>query len=141
MNTSVIFLAIAFVWIIQLMLSLLQTKRFHKRVTELRKMGPATSVGFAGKNWTMKQYGVLVMDDERNVVQAEKLAGVTVFSSLKDVPQLKGLSLIRLLQDEPVPGVSKKLWAAFQNAADYIRKHDIKIENEREDEEEVETRR
>jgi len=104
-------------------------------------MGPATSVGFAGKNWTMKQYGVLVMDDERNVVQAEKLAGVTVFSSLKDVPQLKGLSLIRLLQDEPVPGVSKKLWAAFQNAADYIRKHDIKIENEREDEEEVETRR
>lgn len=136
MNASLLFLAVAFVWMLQLILSLLQTKRFHRRIAELRKMGPATSIGYSGKNWTGKKYGVLVVDDERNVVRAEKLTGFTVFSNLKEVPVLAGVPMERLLQSDPLPGVKKSLWDAFTNAAEYIVKHDTKEENESEEAEE-----
>lgn len=136
MNASLLFLAVAFVWMLQLILSLLQTKRFHRRIAELRKMGPATSIGYSGKNWTGKKYGVLVVDDERNVVRAEKLTGFTVFSNLKEVPLLAGVPIDRVLQDEPLTGMKKSLWDAFKNAAEYIVKHDTKEENESEETEE-----
>lgn len=136
MNASLLFLAVAFVWMLQLILSLLQTKRFHRRIAELRKMGPATSIGYSGKNWTGKKYGVLVVDEERRVIRAEKLTGFTVFSNLKEVPGLAGLPIERVLQPEPLPGVKKSLWDAFTNAAEYIVKHDTKEENESEEAEE-----
>jgi DNA-binding transcriptional regulator of glucitol operon len=92
---SLFFLAFAFVWMLQLILSLLQTKRFHQQVANLRKLGPATAVGQSGRNWTLKKYGVMVCDEERNVVKAQSLTGITVFSNLKDVPELTGLPLER----------------------------------------------
>lgn len=133
MNVSVIFLALAFVWMLQLILSLLQTKRFHQNIADLRKQGAATSVGISGRNWTLKNYGVLVVDEERMVIRAQKLTGFTVFSNLKDVPQLAGLPLDRFDSHEPVQGVKKKLWQAFQNAATFITRHDQRELAESED--------
>jgi DNA-binding transcriptional regulator of glucitol operon len=130
---SLFFLAFAFVWMLQLILSLLQTKRFHQQVANLRKLGPATAVGQSGRNWTLKKYGVMVCDEERNVVKAQSLTGITVFSNLKDVPELTGLPLERFNDENPVEGVSKKLWSAFMNAADFIARHDRKLAEEESD--------
>ncbi len=119
-----LFLAVAFVWILQLALSLLQTRRFHRRVAELRREGSATSVGMAGSNWKSKAYGVLVVDENRNIIRAEKLSGFTVFANLQPVPELSGKPMTVLDDETPVDGIKQKLWTAFQNAAGYIRKRD-----------------
>jgi glucitol operon activator protein len=118
-----LFLVVALAWILQLALSLLQTRRFHRRITELRRGSFATATGFAGSNWKRKVYGVLVVNENYEVIHAEKLTGFTVFASLKPVPDLVGLSVDRLEQDEPVAGIAKKTWLAFQNAAKYLLSH------------------
>lgn len=128
-----LFLVVALAWILQLALSLLQTRRFHRRIAELRTGSFATATGFAGSNWKRKVYGVLVVDENYTVTHAEKLAGFTVFANLKPVPELVGLSIHRLEQEDPVDGIAKKAWSAFQNAADYLRSH--KEEGNEEEEE------
>ncbi|MGI9255947.1 MAG: transcriptional regulator GutM [Salinispira sp.] len=133
MAVSNIFLAIAFVWILQLILSLLQTKRFHQKIAELRKLGTATSVGISGKSITLKNYAVLVVDDTRTIISAQKLSGFTVFANLKDVPGLQGISLDRFTSQTPIENIKPKLWRAFQNAADFITRHDEKQKTENEE--------
>lgn len=130
MNISLIFLAIAFVWMLQLILSLLQTKKFHQQVAEMRKLGPATAVGVSGRNWTLKKYGVLVCDDDRNVIKAAKLTGITVFASLTEVPELKGLHIERFTNPEPAENIHPKIWSAFMNSAEFILRHDRKVAEE-----------
>lgn len=118
-----LFLLIALAWILQLALSLLQTRRFHRRITELRKGSYATATGLAGNNWKRKVYGVLVVDEDYTVTNAEMMAGFTVFANLKPVPELVGLSIDRIQNPEPVQGIGKKAWSAFQSAAAYLRSH------------------
>lgn len=125
-----LFLLVALVWVLQLAFSLLQTRRFHGRVAQLRKGSYATGIGFAGSTWKMKVYGVLVVNEDLTITAAEKLAGFTVFAALKPVPALVGLPLDRVSNGEPVSGVSRKLWAAFQNAAGYIASHHANADDE-----------
>jgi DNA-binding transcriptional regulator of glucitol operon len=127
-NIGWLLLALAGVWALQLVLSLYQSKRFHRRVFELRKEGDKASVGMAGSNWKRKVYAVLVVDEDRETVHAHKLAGFTVFADLEPVPELVGLPMARFEKDEPVSGVTRKVWTAFQNAAGYIRDADEKAE-------------
>ena len=124
MNTRILFPAVAFVWMLQLILSLLQTRRFHREVAELRRGGAVTSVGMSGRNWTLKKYSVLVVDDKRTIQSAHRLTGITVFAGLKEVPELAGMSLSVLKSETPIPGISGKLWAAFQNASEFIAGYD-----------------
>ncbi len=119
-----LFLAIALVWILQLALSLLQTRRFHKRVFQLRKEGNQTSVGMSGSTWKQKVYGVLVINQDRTILRAEKLSGFTVFANLRPVPELGGKPMSVLDRDEPLPGINEKVWKAFQNAAGFIKNKD-----------------
>lgn len=119
-----LFLAIALVWILQLALSLLQTRRFHKRVFQLRKEGNQTSVGMSGSTWKRKVYGVLVVNQDRTILRAEKLSGFTVFANLRPVPELGGKPMSVLDRDEPLPGINEKVWKAFQNAAGFIKNKD-----------------
>ncbi len=128
-----LFIVLAIAWVLQLGLSLLQTRRFHRRVAELRRGGNTTSVGMAGSNWKRKVYGVLVVDEERNIVHAEKMSGFTVFANLKPVDAMSGMTLDRLDGEAPV-GISTKMWKAFQNAAGFIRNRDKRDEDESEDE-------
>ena len=118
-----VFVVLAFAWVLQLILSLLQTKRFHKRIAELKRDGHMTSVGMAGSNWKRKVYSVLVVDEERNIVRAEKMSGFTVFADLKPVEGLNGMSLSRL-KDPPPEGIKPKLWEAFRSAAGFIERKD-----------------
>lgn len=125
-NIGWLLLALAAVWALQLVLSLYQSKRFHRKVFELRKQGDKASVGMAGSNWKRKVYAVLVVDEDRETVHAHKLQGFTVFADLEPVPELVGAPLSRFEQSEPVAGVTRKVWTAFRNAAGYIRDADAK---------------
>lgn len=139
MNIRLILLSVAFVWMLQLMLSLLQTRRFHREVAALRGSGGITSVGMSGRNWTLKNYGVLVVDDERRIRSAHRLTGITVFAGLREVPELAGMSLSVLSAAEPIAGISGKLWAAFRNASEFILGHDHRAANSAEASEAVES--
>jgi DNA-binding transcriptional regulator of glucitol operon len=125
-NIGWLLLALAAVWALQLVLSLYQSKRFHRTVFELRKEGDKASVGMTGSNWKRKVYAVVVVDEDRETVHAYKLDGFTVFANLEPVPELVGLPLARFEKSEPVSGVTRKVWTAFQNAAGYIRDADAK---------------
>lgn len=130
-----LFLLVALAWILQLAFSLLQTKRFHRRIAELRKGSFASATGLAGNNWKRKVYGVLIVDKDYTVIRAEKLAGFTVFANLKPVPALTGISIDRIEQSDPIEGIDKKTWSAFQNAVSYLHSH----EEEEEEEDDPET--
>jgi len=123
-NVGWLVLALAAVWALQLVLSLYQSKRFHRKVFELRKQGDKASVGMTGTNWKRKVYAVVVVDENRETIHAYKLDGFTVFANLEPVPELVGIPLSRFEQDQPVSGVTRKVWTAFQNAAGYIRDAD-----------------
>ena len=123
-NAVWLVVVLAGVWALQLVLSLFQSKRFHRKVFQLRKQGDKASVGMAGSNWKRKVYAVLVVDQERQTVHAYKLAGFTVFADLEPVQELIKLPLERFEQDEPPAGVSRKVWTAFQHAAGFVRSAD-----------------
>ncbi|MFP4510057.1 MAG: transcriptional regulator GutM [Spirochaetota bacterium] len=121
-----ILLALGLVWIINLTLSGFQTKRFHQRVIALRKHGTYTAVGQSGTNIKLKQYVVLVVDEDEDdgqdrVVVAERLSGVTVFASLKPVPQLVGMSLDDIENGEKPASLPEKTWSAAKSSVGFIR--------------------
>ncbi|MEN8240511.1 MAG: transcriptional regulator GutM [Chloroflexota bacterium] len=118
-NGTIIIIALVVAWITQLGMSLLQMRRFHRRMAELRKLGRA-SVGLAGGTYKGKVYTVIVLDDDDQITHAEKLSGITVFANLKPVPQVVGMSLEDLLLEEPQARVSKKAWESFRNAANHF---------------------
>ena len=121
-----LFLIVGFLWLIQLILSLFQTKRFYKKYYELKKEGDTSSIGMAGSNWKRKVYAVLVVNKEREIIHACKLSGFTVFANLKKVEGLKGQKLSALKDNPEKLNLNKKVLEAFQNSADFIFKHDIK---------------
>lgn len=112
--------AIALMWFAQLGLSFFQYRRFYKRMTELRKFGKRAATGMAGSNWTLKAYGVLVVDENDLIVKAEQLSGFTVFAGLKPVTQLEGQPLSVVAEKKPMPGIKKRVWQAFQKAKEYL---------------------
>lgn len=116
-------LVLGFVWLLQLMLSLLQTRRFYRRFSELRQGSYASAIGMAGTTWKRKEYAILVVDSDHRVMRAQRLGGITVFATPKPLPALEGVALDRFSGAEAVDGVSAKTWAALQNAAQYIRDH------------------
>ena len=120
---GLVFLLLAAAWLAQLALSLLQTRRFYRRVAELRRGSHASAIGVAGNNWRRKLYAVLVVDEHYRITAAEKLSGFPVFAGLKPVTALHGLAIERIEDETPVEGIPAKLWSAFANAAEYIRRH------------------
>ena len=122
MNNFVWILPALFVaMVIQVVLSMMQYQRFYGRVRQMRKdSGGRAAIGMSGSNWRSKAYGVLIVNDQDVIIHAEKLTGLTVFARLKSVENLTGLPLTRLESDEPVEGISSKLWKAFQHAKSFF---------------------
>ncbi|MGI6259660.1 MAG: transcriptional regulator GutM [Anaerolineaceae bacterium] len=111
-----LFLGLAFAYGVQLFLTGWQAKRYYKRLKELRKDG-LTSVGMAGGKWTGRTYGVLVIDEDKKIVHAEKMSGMTIFSGLRPVEGLVGLDVAELLDENQDFLLKKKPLEAFRNAA------------------------
>lgn len=128
---SYLIIGLVVAWIAQLGLSLLQTKRFYGRRGELKKLG-RVSVGLAGSTYKGKIYTVIVVDENDRIINAEKLSGMTVFANLKPVPEIVGLSLEDLLQEEPQIKIKKKIWESFKNAANqFFPVDEVKLEEDK----------
>jgi DNA-binding transcriptional regulator of glucitol operon len=115
-NYAYIFLILAASYALQLLLTGWQAKRYFRRVKELRKQG-LLSVGLAGGKWSGRTYAVLVVDEDFNILHAEKLSGMTIFSQLKSVDEFLGLNVQEVLDETREFSVKKKLLTAFRNAA------------------------
>ena len=115
-NYSYIFIIIAAAYALQLFLTGWQAKRYFRRVKQLRKDG-LLSVGLAGGKWSGRTYAGLVVDDNFDIIHAEKLSGMTIFSQLKEVEGFEGVNARDLLDETREFPVKKKLLTAFRNAA------------------------
>lgn len=116
-NLTYILIALVAAWMVQLGLSLWQMKRFYRRMGELKKSGRA-SVGMEGNQYKGRVYTVLVLDDKDVITHAEKLSGITVFASLKPVPELVGQPVSALMEEKAEFPLRKKVLASFRKAAE-----------------------
>ncbi len=134
-TATMIILGLAGAWLLQLFLSYFQLRRFYGRVSQLRKTGNLVSIGVAGSAWKRRQYAILVVDPETDVIrQSEQLSGWTVLASLKPLHGLEGMTLQDLLDEEkPLPKhINRKLALALRDAAKHI--VDFKTRKKEEDE-------
>ncbi|RCK75057.1 MAG: hypothetical protein ANABAC_1774 [Anaerolineae bacterium] len=122
-TATMIILGLAGAWLLQLLLSYFQLRRFYGRVSQFRKTGNIVSIGVAGSTWKRRQYAILVVDPKTEIIhQSEQLSGWTVLASLKPVHGLEGMTIKDLLNDEtPLPKhISGKLALALRDAAKHI---------------------
>jgi DNA-binding transcriptional regulator of glucitol operon len=120
-NYTHIFIIIAVAYAIQIFLTGWQAKRFFRRMKKLRKNGIA-SIGQAGGKWVGRTFAVIVVDENLNIINAEELSGITVFSKLKSVGSLVGINLkdflkIGVFEKNNKFNLKKKQFEAFKNAA------------------------
>ena len=106
---------IGVVWVLQLLLSLRQMRRFYRRVGELKKLG-RTSIGVGGGTYRGRAYAVVVADPAGRVQTAEIMSGISVFAALRPLPELNGWNL-RALHESPPADLSTKQRAALTKAA------------------------
>jgi DNA-binding transcriptional regulator of glucitol operon len=132
-TATMIIFGLAGAWLLQLFLSYFQLRRFYARVSSLRKTGNLVSIGVAGSAWKRRQYAILVVDPQTDVIrQTEQLSGWTVLASLKPLHGLEGMTLQDLLDEEkPLPKhINRKLALALRDAAKHIEEHKKKRKKE-----------
>ena len=115
-NLGPIFLILGVLWLIQFGLAYRQMRHFYQRMITLRQSG-LTAIGLAGNRYKGRAYAVLTIDEDDRIIYAEQFSGWTVFAQLRPMPQLIGMSLQELLNNEASLPISKKLRPAFGNAA------------------------
>jgi glucitol operon activator protein len=124
MNTIQTLVIVALLaWLLQLALAYRQARVFYRRITTLRKLGRCAT-GLAGGRYRGRTYVALVANPRtRIIIKAEQLRGLTVFASLKPVPQLEGRSLDDLLANPAtsvLEGVPAPVIEAARSAASAI---------------------
>lgn len=122
MDGFVIVIVLAGAWLVQIVLSSLQMKRFHASTQRLRKTGSRLSIGLAGSTYRRKVYTAVVVDDNQIVTGAGRLGGITVVAGMRELPEIVGLHLDRVGKGQPPEGIDSKTWASLDHAADFIRK-------------------
>ncbi len=115
-NLGVLFELVVVMWILQFGLTYFQMKKYTARLKIIRQDG-LTAVGMSGNRYKGRTYGVLTADKNNRVIHAEKMSGWTTFSNLRPVPDLVGLTLEQILDEENALPISDKLHLAFRNAA------------------------
>ena len=117
MNTIQTLVIVALLaWLLQLALAYRQARVFYRRITTLRKLGRCAT-GLSGGRYRGRTYVALVANPRtRIIIKAEQLRGLTVFASLKPIPQLEGRSLDDLLENSAAP-LSNELPAPVIEAA------------------------
>lgn len=115
-NLGVIFVLLVVMWILQFGLTYLQMRKYTARLKIIRQDG-LTAVGLSGSKYKGRTYGILTVDKNNKIIHAEKMSGWTNFSNLRPVPDLVGMTLEQILDEEKELPISKKLHLAFRNAA------------------------
>ena len=115
-NLGVLFVLLVVMWVLQFGLTYLQMKKYTARLKIIRQDG-LTAVGMSGSKYKGRTYGILTVDEEDQIIHAEKMSGWTNFSNLRPVPTLVGMTLGQILDEEKEFQISDKLLLAFRNAA------------------------
>ncbi len=115
-NLGVLFGLLVVMWILQFGLTFLQMRKYTARLKIIRQDG-LTSVGMSGSKYKGRTYGILTVDKNKKIIHAEKMSGWTNFSNLRPVPDLVGMNVEQILDEEKELPISKKLHLAFRNAA------------------------
>ena len=115
-NAGTIIVLLIIMRIIQYALTYWQMKRFVRRFSAIRQAGK-TAVGMSGGRYQGRAYGVLTVGADQRVLHAEQFAGLTVFSRLRQVPEMVGMTLEDVLDESRELPVSNKLQQAFRKAA------------------------
>jgi DNA-binding transcriptional regulator of glucitol operon len=115
-NLGVLFGLLVVMWILQFGLTFLQMRKYTARLKIIRQDG-LTSVGMSGSKYKGRTYGILTVDKNNKIIHAEKMSGWTNFSNLRPVPDLVGMNVEHILDEENELPISKKLHLAFRNAA------------------------
>jgi DNA-binding transcriptional regulator of glucitol operon len=118
-NIAVIFILLVIMWMMQFGFTYIQMQKFYKRLKIIRQDG-LTAVGMEGGRYKGRAYGVLTVGKDNTVIHAEKMSGWTNFAGLRPVPELVGMTLDEILDEERTLPVSQKLQGAFRNAANDI---------------------
>src|SRR5690606_946384 len=123
MDTTTVTLLIVLVgaWLLQIFMSNMQMRRFHRRSQEMRRTGTDMAVGLAGTNYRRKTYAVLVTDLHQRVTAAGYLSGFTVFADMKELPQIKEIHLNQVGKSELPQVVSHKTCKEMDHADGSIR--------------------
>ncbi|MFP5333246.1 MAG: transcriptional regulator GutM [Acidimicrobiia bacterium] len=122
MDGFTIALILAGAWLVQIVASNIQMKRFHATTQRLRKTGTRMAIGLAGSTYRRKVYSAVVIDDNDIVTAAGRLGGFTVAASMRELPEIVGMHLDRVGKGDPPDGIDPKTWASLDHAAEFIRK-------------------
>lgn len=122
MDGITIALVLAGAWLLQIVLSNIQMKRFHATTQRLRKTGTRLAIGLSGSTYRRKVYTALVTNDDDIVTAGGRLGGLTVAATMREMPEIVGMHLDRVGKGEPPDGIDTKTWASLDHAAEFIRK-------------------
>jgi DNA-binding transcriptional regulator of glucitol operon len=127
-NLGVFFVLLAIMWVLQFIMTYVQMQKYTKRLKVIRQDG-LTAVGMGGTKYRGRAYGVLTIDNDNRVIHAERMSGWSNFAGLRAVPELIGMKIEEIADEEVELPVSKKLRVAFRNAAnDLIKAREEGIE-------------
>ena len=84
-------------WVLQLVLSLLQFRRFATHVKEMRREG-RVAIGKAKGRFVAGAIVLFVIDPACNIVRGEIMKGVTVFAGFRSFDDFMGRNLLDLTE-------------------------------------------
>ena len=82
-------------WVLQLVLSILQFRRFAAHVNEMRREG-RVAIGKAKGRFVAGAIVLFVIDAECNILRGEIMKGVTVFAGFRSFEDFSGRNLLDL---------------------------------------------
>ena len=84
-------------WVLQLVLSILQFRRFAAHVKEMRREG-RVAIGKAKGRFVAGAIVLFVIDSACNIVRGEIMKGVTVFAGFRSFDDFTGRNLLDLTE-------------------------------------------
>ena len=103
-------------WVLQLVLSILQFRRFAAHVKEMRREG-RVAIGKAKGHFVAGAIVLFVIDPACNIVRGEIMKGVTVFAGFRPFDDFTGKNLLDL-DEESVAGYDRQTRRAVLGARD-----------------------
>ncbi|MBA2559320.1 MAG: transcriptional regulator GutM [Propionibacteriales bacterium] len=123
MTPLLLFGAVVAGLLVQAFLTLRQTSAFSTAVRGLRRHG-SVAVGGAGKRYRGgTAFVAIAADDTGRVTKAISLTGWTTLARPRPLPNVEGLRLSQLRDDEPIHAVDPRARSALQNAAQTLQAH------------------
>ena len=86
-------------WVLQLVLSILQFRRFAAHVKEMRREG-RVAIGKAKGRFVAGAIVLFVIDPACNIVRGEIMKGVTVFAGFRSFDDFTGRNLLDLTESD-----------------------------------------